>query len=345
MQTIFCAKKDLPGVDILKMFFAILIIAMHTNAFSSIPIVFKQFMRVLMDYAVPGFFVISSYLFFRKIRISPSLFESFQSLKHFLKRLLILYCFWSILFLSIYIDNYYEYSLLKAFCLFIRDFFLGGTFPTSWFFPALMISVLFVYITRFIVSDIYIYVCAVIVLIYIYNQQYMPDIFRIPFNWYQENIRTPFLSFPRGMFWVGVGYLLSDPKINMLYEGKAPMKFFIFSLLLSVGICVVQIIFSIGREVIYIETIVVVSLFIGAYNININFRNYDLMKQMRHYSVLFYCTHYFFLGVVSFLSRKIGVVLDPFYSFLIVLFLCFLISKLIFWLKSFPRCKWLCYAY
>lgn len=88
-------RKTIPGLDILKFLLAIMIIALHTELGSYNPSV-HWVLTNLFHIAVPCFFAISSFLFFRKIDSTPV--NKQQSVfKKSITRYLILYLIWYIL--------------------------------------------------------------------------------------------------------------------------------------------------------------------------------------------------------------------------------------------------------
>lgn len=95
--------------------------------------------------AVPTFFLISAFLFFSKLRKQSN---QIQSLVHYEKRLLVLYGFWTIVWMPIILMQRTEYrqgSIFHGIYLIIKDFFLKDTFDASRFFVALLIGVPIIY--------------------------------------------------------------------------------------------------------------------------------------------------------------------------------------------------------
>ena len=106
------------------------------------PISQDSFVRYPLLYLpVPLFFVISSYLFFRKD-------ESKRNPVRFVKRNLKLYLVYFCLFLPYYLKEYiglFDEGLWKGLLGFATKFFLGSTFRNSWFIISLVIGVLVVH--------------------------------------------------------------------------------------------------------------------------------------------------------------------------------------------------------
>ena len=106
------------------------------------PISQDSFVRYPLLYLpVPLFFVISSYLFFRKD-------ESKRNPVRFVKRNLKLYLVYFCLFLPYYLKEYiglFDEGLWKGLLGFATKFFWGSTFRNSWFIISLVIGVLVVH--------------------------------------------------------------------------------------------------------------------------------------------------------------------------------------------------------
>lgn len=129
------------GLDIFKLCSAFLVVAIHTSPLSSFSYTANFILtRILARVAVPfflmvtGYFILPQYLFFRS--------TDFSILKHWFKRMLILYIFAIILYLPI---NIYaeQIKVVDIYDIF-RFLFFDGTFYHLWYLPASMIGILLV---------------------------------------------------------------------------------------------------------------------------------------------------------------------------------------------------------
>lgn len=122
-------RRNFNSIDVGKIIAATLVVGIHCNPFQGLAndIIIEGFARL----AVPFFFIVSAFLFFRK---NPN----GNDVLHFLKRLLILYGFWFVFNLP----QYYIYSWPSSVGEFVHNFFLDSTFGVSWFLMALMEGVL-----------------------------------------------------------------------------------------------------------------------------------------------------------------------------------------------------------
>ena len=92
--------------DLLKFIMALLIVAIHTNAFYG-PWFCTWFQPVIYI-AVPVFFVLSSMFYFIKVRKNIS--DRFSILKQYVKRIGTLYCFWFIINIPFIQNNHHYFT-------------------------------------------------------------------------------------------------------------------------------------------------------------------------------------------------------------------------------------------
>ena len=137
-------KRIFPGIDVLKFILAILIVAGHCLLFEEHSVI-SVFQNRLNSVAVPIFFAISAYLFFRKIISIPTVSETKSVLLHTVKRLLILFVCWYVLMLPMTWFKFYSVATLKE-ILFAIAF--SCTFNGYWFIKGLLINTIIVYLCR-----------------------------------------------------------------------------------------------------------------------------------------------------------------------------------------------------
>lgn len=135
------AKKTDSRYDVLKFVLALLIVALHTQLF---PGIMKPWVRI----AVPLFFMVSSFFFFRKVNKCTDAAEARGVLAHFVKRSGMLYLFWFAVLLipTIGIREYFNDGVLTGVAAMARDAVFGSTFVASWFITANVICVCIVFV-------------------------------------------------------------------------------------------------------------------------------------------------------------------------------------------------------
>ena len=134
-------KKIISGLDVVKFIMAFLIVDIHVQGYLITPPIFQNYViHPIESLAVPTFFVISSFLFFRKARYEEC---QMNLVLHFMKRLCILYLFWCVIWSPIiYLQKEYFHPFTIWVPLYIiRDFFFGNMFDASWFLGALLVGV------------------------------------------------------------------------------------------------------------------------------------------------------------------------------------------------------------
>lgn len=127
--------------DTLKVVMALLIVVLHTKLF---PNVFIPIVRI----AVPVFFIMSAYFFFRKIYSMDSMRQKTDVWIHFLKRSAWLYLFWFVAMLPFTIDIRHRLHLSCDVGSMLYAAFTGSTFVASWFIMACIIGVTIIFLLR-----------------------------------------------------------------------------------------------------------------------------------------------------------------------------------------------------
>lgn len=332
--TIGGGKKLISGLDVLKFVLAIFIVNIHLKPFMYAPDWLRNIVNILSSFAVPAFFTISSFLFFRKI--PNERFEFGKQLFHFCKRLAILYLFWCIVWSPIvylqkdYLHDFSFFSIL----LLIKDFFFASVFDASWFLGALLVGVPLVYLlTRWLKVRLF-WIIPLGVYAFIRLSHYYPDLWQTVNGWYISNVCEGGmgLSFPMGLVWISLGYLLSRERVIYVFSKWKSTYLWIISFI---------VIFTLNRYVPVLGPIFTVALiFVSAYTWQLPERPL-LYKRLRTYSILFYVIHDCFKKIPK---QLFGMQNGP-TLFLITIAFCFLASELIIHLKNRKWFGWLKYAY
>ncbi len=148
-------KNTYHGIDFMKFICAFLVIAVHTDIFSDInPDLRFVVVHILARIAVPFFSVCAGYFFTAKMaRVeNPSRYA-----KTYLKRLLLLYLGWSLVYFAydfIYILNYIDppvvfysaNSFIDAILKYLVLFVFFGSHYHLWFIPALILAIALLYL-------------------------------------------------------------------------------------------------------------------------------------------------------------------------------------------------------
>lgn len=135
-------KKEYVAVDILKFAAAYMVMGIHFLPFENIN---KElnfwFTQVFCRLAVPFFFIASGYFSADKLHDKAKTFA-------YVKRIALMYVIYTIIFLPFLVEEYQgaDYSFAQGVVCFLQDFFLVGSFVHLWYFLALIIAVVLLYI-------------------------------------------------------------------------------------------------------------------------------------------------------------------------------------------------------
>lgn len=129
--------------DVLKFILAIMIMALHTN-------LWPQGLMPWLRIAVPVFFIVSSYFFFRKVLAIDSAAEARAALRHFVARSALLYLFWFVVNLPAteIIYGYFRDGILHGLLYLAYDAVFGATFVASWFISANILATCIIFMLR-----------------------------------------------------------------------------------------------------------------------------------------------------------------------------------------------------
>ena len=285
----------------------------HLKGLTEIPSV-ERFFLPFMGAAVPTFFVISAFLFWRK-PIIPSIWK-------YCSRLLLLYVGWHIVYSPIKIHQY-AMGNSGGVISFTKDFLCGYSLSGGWFVASLIWGMLLLYVLkRCKVPDWTIVVAAIFTYVFVY----MHDLFdsailnsaysRIQYILNNRIIYSPFVSFP----WIVLGYVLGRTKAIIKMErckyGRLLAGF--------IGLCSMCIGMAYPHYW-YLPTITLTwSLFMFFYMQEI--KEWALWKYLRNYSIIVFFVHFFFMRFI-FEPKVLSFVTFYVLSILIAMAVVFLSGK------------------
>lgn len=288
-------KKVIYGFDILKFFMAMMVALGHLKGLDELPSV-EFFFLPFMGAAVPKFFVISSFLFWRK--------KNIPSIEKYCYRLLVLYLGWHIFYSPI---KFHQYVMCNSggVITFIKDFFLGYSLSGGWFVASLIWGMLLLYILKKCkIHDVIVIMVAAFSYMFVYMHEVIGsgiiNSFYVNIQYFLNNklFYSPFVSFP----WIVLGYMMSKTKVISLFEknNKTANK-----IVVLVGICS-MIVDMVYPDYWYFPTITLTwSLFMYFYMLEV--AESSIWKYLRNYSIIIFFVHFFFLrfmfepNIVSFI--------------------------------------------
>lgn len=311
------------GYDILKFFMALMIVAIHTQAYlnAEFKMVFWPFIRS----AVPIFFILSSIFYFKKQRNSG---YSLDILSHFLKRLGLLYLFWAIINIpfiaSKWTSEYNEPSIYLNIVKFVRNLFFYQIYSGAWFFMALAVAILVITLLKRI--KLHSVLIGMICLVF-YSFVWWHDSFN---NVYEALCPAlfprPNLSCCVAFLWCYLGYLLSSPKIQEKIT-MGGVKVISHILLLAVYAWFVYLDGS-NQDYAWMNLIIAPLLVIAVGTWRLP--DSELYKQMRSLSVLIFMNHFIIIKIL----KQIVIIDDKVFYYLTIVTLTLLVSSIILLLEK-----------
>lgn len=139
-------KKKYGAVDVAKYVSALLVVCIHTYPFYEVsPVLNTYWIQTVCRLAVPFFFVVSGFFFFRKI-VKGDEESNKEALINYEKRLGKIYLTWTVIYLPYTIWDYAHanFHIYHIFA-YLRDVLLNGSYYHLWFLPALMLATYIVY--------------------------------------------------------------------------------------------------------------------------------------------------------------------------------------------------------
>ena len=130
--------KEIVGIDVMKVFFAICVVAIHTHPYpnyTSTPYSITRFLDILLLCAVPFFFITTGYFMGKKLQSPLSDGKNKAVLEYYLKKYLKLYLIWTAVYLPITLYYYIvisEQSVGMMFIDFLRGLLFLGEHWNSW---------------------------------------------------------------------------------------------------------------------------------------------------------------------------------------------------------------------
>ena len=155
-------KTQYYSLDFMKFWCAIMVIALHSVTYSmqglsvdgGIPhdatnpvlVYLLPIAHLLTRYAVPFFFVTSSFFLFSKINAQPT--DKVSIVKHFVKRILILYAFWLVLNIPIVLSKHVFSTTPLAWWQILVKLIVWGLYDGAWYMVSMIVATLIVYALR-----------------------------------------------------------------------------------------------------------------------------------------------------------------------------------------------------
>lgn len=331
--------------DVLKFILAIFVVGIHT-----LPI--DSWLRPLFRTAVPLFFIMSSYFFFLKQSKISDLNEKRKSYFLFVKRIILLYLFWTIVLLPyiVYSGEWYKLNILTILHIF-KSVFISGTFPASWYLTSTIISISVIWYSSKYCSNcillligFFIYVFCCLTSNYFALYEKIPSSIFI-YKSYSFIFGKPCNSFLSALLFIVIGKIFAENKLFL--SNKILIVLFLSSLLLlfveadfinSNRFNLSKFDYSDDCFFSLIPLCVSSFMLLGQNFLTISFDTIEL----RHSSTIIFCSHFTISSVLcSFFPSFQG----GLFLFSSVLFISCSVCYLIYLLRRNCNLTWLDYAH
>lgn len=330
-------KIKYDSIDVLKFILSFLIIQIHTEFYF---IWMKPYVRL----AVPIFFIISAFFFFRR---NPGK----EQLIGYIKRLSILYLFWFIVWglYFVYANRAIVFSS-QGFVFILRSLVFGSTFAASWYIAASIIGTIIVYVLSKLLNDRWlIFITALIYITITLGTSYyhlFPNSFsKLEDAFYQITGTHLSISFPVSLFWIAVGKSLINYNPTKISRLTLSISALASLILLQLEYRFVRNIWLTGDCYLML---IPSCLFLLMYVLSFTDYTCSHAKQLRSASTIIYCSHYnilfITLSILTLIEGK-SPNLSSLVKFTIAAGISLIITTIILSLEKIRGFKWLKYSH
>ena len=342
--------KSYDILDLAKFILSIMIVAIHTA-------LFQNYLFPWLRIAVPLFFMISSFLLFKRVNATANN-EKDKVIKKYIIRQLKLYLFWFIILLPLTIYYRKDWvigvnNIFQIITNILSNTLFSSTFIASWFIVASIWATIIVYnaskkINNKILFVIFLLINIICCLISSYNMFYANNEFISKVvQTYTNFFSSPVFSFPVALFWIFMGKMFADEKINykIKYKKTFCLILIVFILLLYMEWKYVYSLSGMFSNDCYLFLRpICVMIFKLLLNININLKH---NKILRNISTITFPLHASVAPVVAYILKHFitDYTIVGIFNFIITLSGCLLASFIILKLEDKKYFKFLKYAH
>ncbi|MDJ1471568.1 acyltransferase [Xanthocytophaga flava] len=341
------AKRTYNGIDLMKFLAAFLVISIHTRPFYDIhPVLGFLFENIITRVAVPFFFISSGFLFFTKVLETSSVSEQRKLLVGFLKRILVLYLLWTLIYLpyDLYFIYKKKHDLVATLLTYLQRLLLWGSHFHLWYLLSLMYCTVIVYF--FVEIKRFRTLLAVGILLYLtgllgdtYHGLLNPDTLLGKmyafYNYYFDTTRNLIFF---GSIFLALGAMIAwyRPAFN---RTQLVLYIILFGLLYLAEALLIQHHDLALEYNMYLFLVPLVTfLFLWFRKLYFAFLT-PYVGWLRTLSLGMYCSHGIFMTVVFYVFDKLGMSVDQ-YSTLFFIGVT-LLSLCLSWLMAHSKNKWI----
>lgn len=307
--------KQKSSLDIAKFICALLVLIIHTSPLGSYSKILSFGLRnVLCVIAVPFFFATSGYLLTGKLNSFQSRQEQNQYMIKYLKRLAVIYLFWSAVYFPFVVANWLRdgFSLISV-VKYVRDFLFEGSYSTIWFLPALMTAAaLFFLMRRRIGSKKTFYIGCGIYVVTLLLSSYYGIIARVPglSHYVGQLYYAVFDSVKNGVLFglvfVAMGGMLQESSFFSRFSRKHAL----IGMLLSYGLlCAEVVAYTIignAKGIDTVASLIPLTIFAMLFTLSFDLQPSKLCLSLRKYSMLIFLCQRLPISIIDlFLSKTV----------------------------------------
>lgn len=336
-------KTEWQAIDFFKFISALFVIAIHFVPLAEVDNVGFWIKNVLCRLAVPFFFLAAGFFIAKKIK-------NISMVLKYIKHLFLLYVIYTIIYLP-QVKN--EGRLECGWKRYIQEVLLVGSYTHLWFFVALILAVILLYLVLNILklNDKAIFVLAC----FLYCVGVMGNVYLslIPKNLvftnyiglyykYFETTRNGiFFGFPL----LAVGYLIKE---NM--NGIEKRNYFKYTIVFFVGMIIETLVSVkytgfINRDMIFMILPTSISLFLAVCFISGKKQMQRGGEQLRKISTLMFAWHYIIGIYLNKILISLGYNIKSLEKYIVIVMITFLFSEILLKISQYKYFKWLKYLY
>ena len=348
-------KDNYNAIDLAKFICAVLVVIIHVPIWRSyggagvyyhVDFLLRQ---AICRIAVPLFFVFSGFFLYRKTALNNF---SMNPTKKYVMHILFLYIEWSIIYFPLYLimSPISSTGLLHGLSIYIRDFFLIGSYTHLWYLPALIFAVLLISLllhlkcnpNKILLISFIFYVFGLLgdayfgAISHLLEHEFLGKSSELYFSIFGTTRNGLFFAF----FFVSVGMAFSNAKKTL--STKKALLFFLISLFMLCTESFLLKIFSIAADYNILIFAIPAACFGFAFLESLNLKDNKIYKNLRKLSSLIFYGHLWVdFGVSSFLSLTAKNLQGTPVHFLGVLFLTITIALIVIKISQKKSFHWL----
>ncbi len=344
------SRPNYNAIDLVRIIAAVAVVMIHTDPFISISSDVEFYViNILTRFAVPFFFSVTGFFFFSKLKYENGKLkkckENNKMFFQFMKRILILYTLWSLVYLCIYLPSWIisGFPFTDLFIDFTLSFFFRGVHYHFWYLLAIIYAIPILYlIMRFFKIKFLIIFLIVCYLISLASSSYSWLIEMFTGINLEElrpkNIFT--LSLPRGLALIGIGLVFSIKKIILRKKVQIICLIACF-IMLTLEVWINYYFFN-NTTVSYMIFTLPFSIFLFNFVLNFNLEgNPQTYLNLRKISSFIYFVHPIFIVLLN----DYITIIHSLVWFIVILILSVISSIIFVKLSQYKKLKFLQYLY